>query len=199
MDDSGGFKKKRQNVIGISLVILLFHFLKVQTPDKLDVFNIEIPIVKPEYFTLTIWVLFVYLVYRFYVEWIYSEKREYDKYMNQIVWTPIKDKVYDELMGNPEFIKHKSRIHGSLHKFLTNPLTRYYSRFILDQQNPNSKVEVVLFRSIFSKYVWKTYYKVKILGQFKRKYFSELFLPISLVLLVMFYVLIPEIIGWLFS
>ena len=50
MDDSGGFKKKRQNVIGISLVIILLDFFNVNPPKELNVFGIEIKIENPEYF-----------------------------------------------------------------------------------------------------------------------------------------------------
>lgn len=190
MDDSGGFKKKRQNLIGISLVLLLLDFLKVETPKELDLFNIKIPIDNPSYFTWAIWILFFYLLYRLYVEWIYSEQSAYKAYISKQLWMPYREAVLKRLQSDVLLKEDLQLISiGMIDKHIRKPWF-LFSPLTVPLKRGGKKT---LTKGVTNKYIWKNYYHYKIIGEFKRKYFSELLLPIVLVLMVIGFVLVPNI------
>jgi len=125
--DSGGFKKKRQNVIGISLVIILFRLLKVQTPETMSVFGFTIPINNPEYFKIAIFTLFIYFVWRFYIEWRETERAEYIKYRLENIIIPIQRKLwgdFKELYSN-RFVESESQVQNRFNNYFRNEGIRF--------------------------------------------------------------------------
>ena len=75
--DSGGFKKKRQNVILLSSVLILLDYSGAKL-DKLNVFGININLSHKEV-SLILWGLFFYFLYRFIIDWKDNEKESFVK------------------------------------------------------------------------------------------------------------------------
>jgi hypothetical protein len=168
----------------------------VQPPSELNIFNVIIPLQNSAYFHLALWVLFFYFSYRMYLEWIDSEKKQYDEYFHERVWIPI----YKEILHNLNnkfavgFHYNTGKMSNDLQKYFIGSHIRFGNWFTIEERNSDTKIKV--FRTPFNKYVWGSYYKYRIKPFFKLKYSSETLLPVTLILITLFYVAFPQL--WCF-
>jgi hypothetical protein len=200
MSDSSDFKRKRKNVIGISLVIILIQFYSVEL-EKLKVFDVSIPVGEPFEIKALLFIVFGYLVYRYKNEWRHSEKSKYEVYMYANLWVPIGNNAGEKikLKYDDEVVDSQATISNIISNNLKSIKTRYIKKIslgFLDRKDDGALVqnalgtpiskEVIVIKSIFNGFIFPSYLKYVIKNIRTGKYTSEYYLPKVFVITVYF-------------
>ena len=215
MSDSADFKKKRKNIIGISVVLILLRLYSVPLKD-LKVFGVNIPIESSFEINILLFGTFLYLLYRYKNEWRHSEKKHYNTYMLHNLWVPISGeatkKIWLDYKG--ETSDSEATIGNQLRHALISRKTRFTCKLSIGiykrdenraiTQNASGQPiseQKVIVSSILSKYVFRSYMKHVMKNMLTGKYSSEYYFPkllINIVLVLEIYFLYKSLAHWNF-